>query len=47
MKTLPIAFPLPQPRGRQAPAASMLDVCAALFLTLAGLLGLEGSNNGE
>jgi hypothetical protein len=27
--------------------ASMLDVCAALFLTLAGLLGREGTAHGE
>jgi len=36
------------PMGRLAPRrASMLDVCAAIFLTLAGLLGREGSANGE
>lgn len=34
--------------GRIAPRqASVLDVCAALFYTLAGLLGFEGAEDGE
>ena len=35
-------------QGRISPRrSSMLDVCAALILTLAGLLGLEGTAHGE
>ncbi len=36
-----------QPAAARPHRPSMLNICAALFFTLAGLLGLEGSENGE
>jgi hypothetical protein len=48
MKPFHITAPFGAPRaGRAHPRpASLLDVCAALFLTLAGLLGREGIADG-
>jgi hypothetical protein len=47
-QTLRLSSPLPRTSGRaQTHPASLLDVCAALFLTLAGLLGVEGYPDGE
>jgi hypothetical protein len=37
----------PRARGKNLHHASMLDVCAALIFTLAGLLGREGTAHGE
>jgi hypothetical protein len=42
----PLYFPA-QPAAVRTRLASMLDVCAALLLTLAGLLGREGIPHGE
>ena len=39
--------PLAGSRSERGRRASLLDVCAALYLTLSGLLGREGIPNGE